>query len=273
VSPQRGFDLRAVASTVPDIPTLQRSIADLERSLTCLEHWLLFTTFLVALGLVLECLHEIPEALADFRKGLLLKPILIIGGLFLITVGVGGEVLVQFFASAQETSLRKANDDVSAILNTKAAEALAEAARLQKLAEDERLARVKIEEDVAWRRLTRDQQKIMAVRIKSFSSEPVFLFYNLNDLEAGSFATDIAGAYNKPNGRRCLSLNHLWRCGKGLFLSELILHSKRESSSPVTPIKRATALRILCEGYLKSLDLTPPGHRVTIPAPVVPRCV
>jgi len=161
---------------VPDIPTLQRSNADLERSLTCLEHWLLFTTFLVALGLVLECLHEIPEALADFRKGLLLKPILIIGGLVLITVGVGGEVVVQFFASAKETSLRKANDDVSAILNAKAAEALAEAARLQKLAEDERLARVKIEEDVAWRRLTKDQQKIMAVRIKSFSNEPVFLF-------------------------------------------------------------------------------------------------
>ncbi len=257
---------------MPDIPTLQRSNADLERSLTCLEHWLLFTTFLVALGLVLECLHEIPEALADFRKGLLLKPILIIGGLVLITVGVGGEVVVQFFASAKETSLRKANDDVSAILNARAAEALAEAARLQKLAEDERLARVKIE-TLRGAASPKTNKRSWQSGLNHFRMSPYFFSITSTIWRLGLSRQISREPFNKPNGKRCLSLNHLWRCGKGLFLSERILHSKEESSLPVPPIKRATALRILCEGYLKSSDLMPPEHRVTIPAPVVPRCV
>jgi hypothetical protein len=85
-------------------------------------------------------------------------------------------LVVQRLASRKETDLRKANDAVYAGLNAEAALARKdagdaierastanqrasdnehEAARLRKLAEEERLARVKIEERVAWRRLTK----------------------------------------------------------------------------------------------------------------------
>jgi hypothetical protein len=182
-----------------DLPTLQRTIDSLEKSLTSLEFWLLAATALVVLGLVLEYWHEIPESIIELKRAWAWKPLLVIIGGVLITVGVAGELAVQFFASQKETNLRKANDAVFSILNTKAAEASDRAtkaendtARLNKVAEDERLARIKIEEDVAWRRLSKDQQVKMASRLKSFSSETVLLQYNLNDLEADSFASDVA---------------------------------------------------------------------------------
>jgi hypothetical protein len=182
-----------------NLPDLQRTIEELEKSLTFLECWLFVATLLVVLGLILEYWHEVPEAFADLKKTWSWKPFLIIAGGVLITAGVAGELAVQFFASRKETDLRKANDAVFAILNAKAAEATERAAnaelqtvQLKKLAEDERMARVKIEQDVAWRRLTKDQQREMAARLKPFSGETVLLHYNINDLEADSFASDIA---------------------------------------------------------------------------------
>jgi hypothetical protein len=104
--------------------------------------------------------------------------VLVIAGGILITVGVAGELFVQFKASGKETELRKANDEIFASLNAEAATARndaaaaieraakadecaslneKEAARLSKVAEDERGARIKIEEDVAWRRPTKDE--------------------------------------------------------------------------------------------------------------------
>src|SRR5207302_1331132 len=89
---------------------------------------------------------------------------------------------------------------------TKAEERLSEnekeAARLNKLAEDERLARIKIEEDVAWRRLTKDQQTKIASHLELFSSETALLQYNLNDVEADSFASDIASALQKAKWKK-----------------------------------------------------------------------
>ena len=199
-----------------DLPALQRTIDNLEKSLTSLEFWLFAATALVVLGLVLEYWHEIPEAIIDLKRAWAWKPLLVIIGAVLITVGVAGELAVQFFAARKETKLRKANDAVFSILNGRAAETLEhaakaderasqnekEAARLSKIAEDERLARIKIEEDVAWRRLTKDQQIKMASRLKSFSSETVLLQYNLNDLEADSFASDIASALQRAKWKK-----------------------------------------------------------------------
>jgi hypothetical protein len=118
---------------------------------------------------------------------------------------------VQFLASRKETKLRKANDAVFSILNSNAAEAAERAAKaeketasLNKLAEDERLARIKIEEDVAWRRLTDGQKTEMASRLKSFSNETALFQYNVNDLEADSFASDVASALQRGNWKKVL---------------------------------------------------------------------
>jgi hypothetical protein len=129
---------------------------------------------------------------------------------------------VQFIASRRETALRQANDAVFTILNKEAAnarQAAAEAsdrasqanerastneretARLRKLAEDERLARIKIEERVAWRRLTPDQRSAIASRLKLFSGQQALLQYNVNDLEADAFALDIASALQSAKWR------------------------------------------------------------------------
>ena len=198
-----------------DLPSLQQAIRDLENSLDTLEAWLLAATGLVVLGLVLEYWHEIPEAIESLKKAWSWRPLLVIVGGVLITLGVAGELTVQFFASRKETNLRKKNDELFSIVNSETAQALEraaqanerasqnerEAARLSKIAEDERSARVKIEENVAWRRLTRDQQAKMASRLKSFSGESVLLQYNVNDLEADSFASDIALALQQAKWR------------------------------------------------------------------------
>lgn len=197
------------------LSALQHNISKLETSLDSLEHWLALMTGLVVLGLVLEYWHEIPEAVATLKQAWSWKPLLIIAGAILITVGVAGELAVQFIASAKETDLRKANDAVFSGLNSEAATARKqagdaverasnaderasknekEAARLRKLAEDERLARIKIEESVAWRRITKDQQSKIGARLKRFAGQRVRPSYNVNDTEAFTFASDIASS-------------------------------------------------------------------------------
>src|ERR1039457_695563 len=94
-----------------DLSALERKISNLENSLSSLEIWLGLMTTLVVIGLVIEYWHEIPEAIGDLRKAKkwLWKPVCIILGAILITVGVAGELCVQFLASSKETDLRKAN--------------------------------------------------------------------------------------------------------------------------------------------------------------------
>jgi hypothetical protein len=109
-----------------------------------------------------------------------------VGG-FLITAGVAGELFIQFRASKVETDLRSANHKVEAQLGRDADSAKA-------TAEQERLARIEIEEIVAWRSLSKQQQIEIASRLKPFSGQEALLQYNINDLEAEDFALDIATA-------------------------------------------------------------------------------
>src|SRR5262245_55332600 len=114
-----------------DVPSLQQTIHDLEDSLDRLEIWLTAMTALVVLGLVLEYWHEIPEAIAKLKQAWSWKSFLVVAGGILITVGVAGELAVQFYASRKETKLRETNDSAFSILNTKAAEANERAARAE----------------------------------------------------------------------------------------------------------------------------------------------
>jgi hypothetical protein len=152
-----------------DLSYLQRNITDLETSLRSLEHWLAFMTGLVVLGLVIEYWLEFPEAIRELRDAWSWKPLcVVLGGIF-ITVGVAGEFVVQYFASAKESSLRIANDAISSDLRSKASEAIERAAKLEKDAaqlkkdaEQERLERVKLEAIVAPRSLSLSQQQAIA---------------------------------------------------------------------------------------------------------------
>ncbi len=70
-----------------------------------------------------------------------------------------------------------------------------EAAALRKRAEDEAMARVKIEARVAWRRLTAQQKQNIGSSLgRRFSDQGVSFWYSAGDTEASSFAADIAEA-------------------------------------------------------------------------------
>jgi hypothetical protein len=89
---------------------------------------------------------------------------------------------------AETAKERASNADERAALNEK------EAARLSKAAEDERLARIKIEERVAWRRLTKDQQSEIGLRLRPFSGLESLVQYDVNDIEEYEFGLDIASS-------------------------------------------------------------------------------
>jgi len=137
-----------------DLPTLERSISNLETSLDSLEFWLTFATGLVVLGLVLEYWHEIPESIAALKQSWSWKPLCVIAGGILITLGVAGELGVQYKASIVENKLRSESHAIEALLNKEAGEA-------RQIAESERLERVKLEAIVAPRSLSLDQQRLI----------------------------------------------------------------------------------------------------------------
>ena len=145
-----------------DTSAFERTINTLEASLDSLEVWLLFMTALVVIGLVLEYWYEIPEAIDQLRKAWSWKPILVIVGGILITVGVAGELVVQRLASRKETDLRKANDAVFAVLNTKAgnAKASADGAAAALSVAQQKLADVTNKSDALTLRLARASNKV-----------------------------------------------------------------------------------------------------------------
>lgn len=204
-----------------DFSAAQQVINNLEKSLDLLEFLLMLATALVVVGLLLEYWHEIPESAAAFKRSwqstlrrLAWKPLLIVGGALLITLGVAGELTIQFIASGKETSLRKANDSTFAGLRKEASDAFEraskaderaskaderstanekEAARLGRLAEKEHLERVKLEAMVAPRSLSIDQQKLIKTALSGFRGHNVLLTSYGTDGEAAVFGAQLVG--------------------------------------------------------------------------------
>ena len=104
-----------------DLPTLETAIKALEKSLDSLGVWLLVWTALVVVGLIVEFAEDLRELITErpFKWRLLRT---MVGGL-LITIGVAGELFVQFRASKVETELRTNSHEIEAQLNKQAAEA------------------------------------------------------------------------------------------------------------------------------------------------------
>jgi hypothetical protein len=66
------------------------------------------------------------------------------------------------------------------------------AAKANLLAEQEKLARVKIEEGIAWRRMGKETRTAFGLKFLPFSRQRSGIAYNPNDVEASGFATDLA---------------------------------------------------------------------------------
>jgi len=66
-------------------------------------------------------------------------------------------------------------------------------------AEQERLARIKIEERVAWRRLSKDQQSKIGSQLRRFAGETTSVWFNQGDIEGSTFASDIASTLQEAH--------------------------------------------------------------------------
>ncbi|MGB9148569.1 MAG: hypothetical protein WCC14_22285 [Acidobacteriaceae bacterium] len=175
-----------------------------------------FRDLLISGGVVaFGCLLEIWETAVSLRnwfrarRGLAVKenprswgiPIAAVG-LLLVVGGVVGEVVYEGLSSNADIKLQSHESDVLSDAETKAGQANdrasqneKEAAQLHKDAEDERLARVKIEAAVGWRSLSNQQKRDIGAALASFSPRAgVSIWFNASSTEAEMFADDIADA-------------------------------------------------------------------------------
>jgi hypothetical protein len=216
-----------------DLPAVETTIKALERYLDSLGVWLTVWTALVVVGLIVEFAEDLKELIAErpFRWRLFRG---IVGGL-LITVGVAGELFVQFKAAKVETELRADSHEIEARLNKEAADANKQAAdarnesanafsqaaqamrdaavarrdaeslkletakanqsaaEANKKAEEERLARLKIEERLAPRRISAAQTAILMRDLRPLWGRKVILFFISGDPETATFVDLLTG--------------------------------------------------------------------------------
>lgn len=120
----------------------------------------------------------------------------------LVAIGVFGEVtsgVIHIFFDTRLSDLRsqerRVYETVLAQLRKDAAEANARAAEANEKAEEERLARVKIEERLAPRQLSQEQRQSISVRLLPLIHKRVGLILCANNVEAATFAGQIGGAF------------------------------------------------------------------------------
>ena len=98
-------------------PALAKAVSNAEASLDALYPWLFGSTLIVVIGLATEYWPNVRRLLSErlINRILLIE---MIGGI-LVTIGVSGELIVQFFQHSAETTLRITNDRYAAYLNGK----------------------------------------------------------------------------------------------------------------------------------------------------------
>lgn len=194
-------------------------------------NWLLKATGLVVAGLALEgpeLWHEITWIVRQWRfkrrfhfcfpedhAPNWVKLAAFVGWLFIV-VGVAGEYVADSFVSKadgyvqtfdeillheSQTRTAFANERASAAFERaaqtekEAAQDLKTTAQLKKDAEDERLARAKIEAAVGWRSLSDQQKRDIGAALAGFSPRAgASMLFNASSIEAEMFADDIAEA-------------------------------------------------------------------------------
>lgn len=178
------------------ISALEKEISRLELSIDGLEKWLWISSAAVAVGVIFEIVfivHEYLEDRAGWRRGIISSPsrpsfrllLFEIVSVVVVVAGIVGELWVGVVSSNRNTDLRSKNTRLISLVREKAGNAQiaagnadkdagdakeragkleVQAATLRKQAEDERIARVKIEARVSWRRLSGPQRRILGQR-------------------------------------------------------------------------------------------------------------
>jgi hypothetical protein len=185
--------------------------------------WLTRFTTMVAVGLVFE-LPELTyelraiarEWIPYFKYRIISRPhrehaakaVAFIGWIFIVA-GVTGERVAEvkvkdfdvYIQECSDVGLQEAKETAggayerAAQTEKEAAEDLKITAQIKKDAEDERLARAKIEAAVGWRSLGDQQKRDIGTAVASFSTRVVAsIWFDASSTEAGMFADDIAEA-------------------------------------------------------------------------------
>jgi hypothetical protein len=118
----------------------------------------------------------------------------------LVAIGVSAEFLLGFIASPIQKRIDAARTAELATLNKDIAQANERAAEANKKAEEERLARIKIEEKMAWRHLSPEQQERIEVKLRPFAGERANVFIYSGDNEINGIANEIGVALGGPKG-------------------------------------------------------------------------
>ena len=177
-----------------DPSALESVSRSFESSLDWWGAFILVSTAVVAIGLVIEYWEPIREFIEEWRRPAAAFPwrkFMGLTGGILVTVGVVGEFWGTYKAFRIETKLRDNNHQIEGLLNKEADEARQKAGEANKAAEDERVARVQIEEALAPRRLTTEQRLAISSGLSRFSKQPVVAFNNTFDVEAAVLAAEI----------------------------------------------------------------------------------
>lgn len=179
---------------------LERLKVRAEASIDSLGKWMISFTAVVVIGLAIEYNHSFVLFVRTYDWNILRESL---GGL-LVTVGVAGELFIEFRAHRRETLLRNINAEIeheaeerlkaaderiadaqrhaneanerAANAELRAAEATKGAAEANRIAEAERLERVKLQERFAWRILSLEQQTRIIESIKAYTGTKFDLF-------------------------------------------------------------------------------------------------
>jgi hypothetical protein len=165
-------------------------------NLTALQTTAVIFALVLTIGVVVEYRYELKQLAwlliklilgksTPFDRCVLKKLSLHSIGPILVVVGIAGELIFEGRTFMVED--RQAGDAAKAV------------AALYMNAEIEQLERVKIEASVARRKLSKEQQSMIADHLKRFAGMKVVLSYLAGDPEAQLFAEDIAGALRAAN--------------------------------------------------------------------------
>jgi len=161
-------------------------------------------------------------------------------------------------ARAAQERADKAEEQAGSAIGRAAANAR-EAARLNKVAQDEALARAKIEEQVAWRKLSSDQIENLCPMIRSLPSGIVKIENLLGDVESQQYMEQFVFAFNE-----CGSPIKPEDIGSGVFTGSPPQGVLVVVESPYDPIVKEAAA--VLEG-LKSAKIDAQGTSDTSVAP------
>lgn len=178
------------------------------------------TTAIVFIGAIGESIAELSSLpFLTVEKN---KRRLAVTSACLLIIGLGGELLSVFRTS-------QLSGQLIAQLMQESTAAEQDAARLNKEAEDERLARTKIEQQLAWRQLNSSQQEDLTNKLRPFQKTAIDIFIYGNSPEIAQIASSLVSTLQRAGWNA-----RVWTVGLTNAAVNGILVGSRPGSSKTT---------------------------------------